>query len=259
MSFLIIIDPIDWTNKIKNYLDNRNIKFIQLYQNIKLNKNNYIVLVLHLDLIKKFLSNNDRNVINICNKKDLFSQTIIDYGYIDFIPKTYFPENTIYPCVVKPINGWSGINVKILKSQQEYVDYFNQNKNTKWKKYIIQELIEHDKIYSGHFLCKNGLILLSTIYFRSIDKNTIFKGKITDYTKCNLDKINNNIIFVEILKKLQYNGFACFDFCYDNFNKLKIFELNPRIGGSLVHDDNDFPKFLDCAIANEVFLIQKTN
>lgn len=259
MSFSIIIDPIDWTNKIKNHLDNKNIKYIQFYSNMKLDKKNYIVLVLHLDLIKKSLSIHDRNIINICNNKDLFSQTIIDFGYVDFIPKIYSIENIIYPCIIKPVNGWSGINVDILRYHEEYLGYLDKNKNTRWKKYIIQQLIEHDRIYSGHFLCKNGLILLSTIYFRSIDKNTIFKGKITDYTKCNLDKINNNNIFVEILKKLQYNGFACFDFCYDSLNKLKIFELNPRIGGSLIHDNDDFPKFLNCAIENEIFLIQKTN
>lgn len=56
--------------------------------------------------------------------------------------------------------------------------------------------------------------------------------------------MQNDNIFNKIFKKLDYSGFACANFII-NSNKILIFEINPRIGGSLIHNKEYFMKFLN--------------
>jgi len=45
-------------------------------------------------------------------------------------------------------------------------------------------------------------------------------------------------IFQGILKPLNFNGPCNIDFKLTPQGKLKIFEINPRLGGSLMHEEN---------------------
>ena len=169
---------------------------------------------------------------------------MIKYFY-KYIPKTYYYnfDNETY------IND-SFINNKNEKLIQKD-NYGNSANNIKiiydielnFKNHIIQKYIEHKEYYVGHFLVLNGIIL-NKIYFYSNNKNEngILKGAIQNY------QIKNNIkgdnIFNKIFKKLDFSGFACADFIINN-NNILIFEINPRIGGSLIHDKEYFIKFLN--------------
>ena len=55
---------------------------------------------------------------------------------------------------------------------------------------------------------------------------------------------SDDIIFSCIFNDLNYSGFACADFTIHN-NKIIIFEINPRPGGSLIHNEKYLNIFLD--------------
>jgi predicted ATP-grasp superfamily ATP-dependent carboligase len=76
------------------------------------------------------------------------------------------------------------------------------------------------------------------------NKNLIKKGGITNYTV--LDDINYNT-FENIFNHLQYTGFASSDFIIKD-NKIIIFEINPRLGGSLVHNKLFINKFINILV-----------
>jgi predicted ATP-grasp superfamily ATP-dependent carboligase len=57
--------------------------------------------------------------------------------------------------------------------------------------------------------------------------------------------------FEKIFTKLKYTGFACIDFKMIN-SKIKIFEINPRLGGTIVHDPEDFSTLIEL-IRNQIY------
>ena len=85
------------------------------------------------------------------------------------------------------------------------------------------------------FLVHNGIII-HEIYYKSRESQNyhISHGKKMRYTSVKLDIP----IFCKIFQLLKYTGFACIDFKIIDDN-IKIFEINPRLGGTLVHNKND--------------------
>ncbi len=82
------------------------------------------------------------------------------------------------------------------------------------------------------------------LYFYTNNNNCIKRGAIKNYKIINnLDNVNDSI-FDNIFKKLNYNGFATADFTISD-NIIKIFEINPRPGGSLVLNKDVFKSFIE--------------
>ena len=95
------------------------------------------------------------------------------------------------------------------------------------------------------------------IYYYDVKKcpysciNTIYI--IIIYSIRNYNILNNiernDIIFEKIFKKLNYCGFSHSDFIIEN-NKIIIFEINSRIGGSLSKDVPILNDFLNSLVQN---------
>ena len=147
-----------------------------------------------------------------------FNKNIPKTYYYNFDNETYisdsFINNKNEKLIQKDNYGNSSTNIKIVYDIEINL-----------KNHIIQKYIEHKAYYVGHFLVLN-CIILNKIYFYSTNKNV------------------NGSIFNKIFKNLDYSGFACSDFII-NSNKILIFEINPRIGGSLIHNKEYFIKFLN--------------
>lgn len=116
--------------------------------------------------------------------------------------------------------------------------------NTALKDSIVSRYIEHKEYYVGHFLVLNGVIY-EKIYFCSSHpySDGIKKGRTINYevkTRLPVD----DTLFSSIFKKLSYSGFADCDFTIQDGN-IKIFEINPRPGGSLIMNKEYFSKFID--------------
>ena len=183
--------------------------------------------------------------------------------FIEHIPKTYYYnfknkndiEQYIYPLdnslnnkkqikrgILKPNYSYGGNGIKIIENIKE-IDY-------KLKNVIVSEYIEHSEYYAGHFLVIDGIIQ-DKIYFCSNYKykNNIKCGRIKNYTIQNKLIVDDNI-FDLIFTDLSYSGFADSDFIIHN-NKIIIFEINPRPGGSLIHDKIYLNKFINSLYEHE--------
>jgi predicted ATP-grasp superfamily ATP-dependent carboligase len=134
--------------------------------------------------------------------------------------------------IKKPNYGYGGFDVSIV------YDLIPE------KDCVISEYIDHTQYYTSHHLVKNGEILYKCFFTTHNDiENFIKKGAINDYDilySLNID----DIIFENIFKQLNYSGFICCDFTIcDGF--IKFFEINPRIGGSLINNIHVFKEFID--------------
>ena len=189
---------------------------------------------------------NDINNITLCNNKSKFTKYMLQKFPIH-IPKTYyyhFDNETFLnmdpiqlernKMILKPNEDMGGNDIRVI-----YTFERNVKPNS-----IIQEYIDHDEYFVGHFLVFHGKIH-THVYFKSseINKNGIKCGAIKKYIDLRILPIDDSI-FSAIFSDLSYSGIADIDFIIDN-NKIIIFEINPRPGGSLLTDCKYFNIFTD--------------
>ena len=235
------------------YIPN-NIKIVfSTSKEFKYNLNNYLIIPISIDQYNTYnthpnnvFKNNNLENINILNNKSKFGKYMME-NFIDNIPVVYYynfdnetykndtiiNNNSTLKLISKENVSSAGIGIFIVNSVDSTL-----------KDVIISEYIEHTVYYSGHFIILNGKIL-DKIYFSSTYKNDkdIVRGRIREYTIQSELKVDDNI-FNNIFTKLPYSGFACVDFIIKN-NKIIIFEINPRLGGSLALDTYYLNKFID--------------
>lgn len=209
----------------------------------------YKILPLHIEDYKKYnddpnciFKNNIKN-IEILDNKSKFGKYMLTNFYnntpptifYNFDDETYYNEQLISnDMIIKPNNGYASIGVERLTS-------FNKDD---LKNHIVQRFINNEIYYSGHFLIQNGVII-KKIYFYSDYKypNGIKIGKIKNYKIKETLDIDDSI-FEKIFSNLNYSGFACPEFIIHE-NNIIIFEINPRLGGSLVFNSTYLNLFLD--------------
>lgn len=227
-----IIEPLN-DYKIINYIVAKNnihlIIPITIDQQIFLNK--------YKSLIRCNILLNSVETLYVCNNKFNFS-VFMNKHFPKYVPTIYNINDIILPAIIKPISKNSGKGCKLILTDKNIKSLHN-NKLIKEKlknnEYIIQEYIHDVDLYSGHFLIINGIIKFEIYCVQKFNGYYISKGKMNNYVKCSIDQSYKNIFF-DLFQMLKYNGVACIDFKIKN-NDLKIFEINPRFGGTLIHDD----------------------
>lgn len=183
---------------------------------------------------------NKHCVLDTLHNKIKFAIWMKNHKLGAYIPTTYtyysttdgfYINNKIQfdKCISKPACGACGDNVKIVTKM-----VFCPNT-------IYQEYIPHKTYYSHHFLVNKGVILNSVCFASSYKgRGEIVKGRITHYKVVDVDQT----VFSTIFSTLSYSGFACADYTIRPDGTIAIFEINPRIGGSLIHNQKYLTEFL---------------
>lgn len=170
-----------------------------------------------------------------------FNVWLADNGFQDNVPQLYsaaidghqvMAQEIRYPAILKLLNSYGGIGVRIMKNPQRL--------KTIDKNYIIQEYIVAPDHYVAHFLVKDGEVKWNITFVAKNQKYHIKKGAIKNYEVADVDDIE---LFKKIFSKLKYNGFACCDYKIKD-GRVKIFEINARIGGSLLDNGKYFQEAL---------------
>jgi glutathione synthase/RimK-type ligase-like ATP-grasp enzyme len=184
-------------------------------------------------------------MIDNFNNKNIFYNFMIINNFEKYIPKKVF---NIYPSIAKPFIGMSGKNIYILKNEEDYNIYKNRITN----KYIIQEYIQSFISNRVHLLFKDGEYIHGIVYeIHHLYEYYIDNGRLNNYIRRELTEEEKNV-FSQICKKNNYHGLCCIDYTYDINNNIKIFEINPRLGGSLVTKKNDFKLFITKIIEHNI-------
>jgi len=195
--------------------------------------------------VKKIVCGKDTNVVRLLDNKNEFYKQFSQYVPQVYIIKTYDKKEIIqkpeYPCIYKLARIYGGIESFVINNKEE-LDNIKSN-----KAYIIQKYIQLPNEYSGNFYVVDGIIKFFVYYMMTNHTpHYIQHGRLSKYERVTepywLDT------FTEIFTKLKYTGFACIDFKVVD-NKPIIFEINPRLGGSIVcTNEQDLKKIIDVAI-----------
>jgi predicted ATP-grasp superfamily ATP-dependent carboligase len=196
----------------------------------------------------------DSEIIMLLSNKIMFNTWLLENFNLN-VPKVFKTQlnniitnfsNITYPTIYKNNNALAGRGSYVLESERDLRENITQ------EDHFIQEYIKHPQEFVGHFYVKNKKILFTKVFTCSKEGLYITYGRILNYTDLKneqiLEKINT--LFSSIFEKLNYNGFACTDIKILNDN-VKIFEINPRLGGSIISNTRVFQEMLDIVVENK--------
>jgi len=105
---------------------------------------------------------------------------------------------------------------------------------------VTQRYIHGLVEYGSHFCVKNGTVVHSVCFAMPCGPDHISRGRMTGHAKVSQPC---PALFSRLFKCLNYHGFACINFKMENGVPM-IFEINPRLGGTVVHDMHEFQNMI---------------
>lgn len=179
-------------------------------------------------------------IVSLIADKRLLTENLITHRFSQVVPKTWTnPMDSTFPCVIKrsELNGGQGI--QILKSFHELHTVMTTPEYL-GKSYFFQEFVSGEVEYVCHIVALNGEILFTNYFEYVMPRPEMIRCGDTPTTILNRgSNLNFNVaaVFKNIIKHLNYSGPCNIDFKLINGHP-KIFEINPRLGGSLMIRDN---------------------
>jgi len=178
----------------------------------------------------------DSGWLDRLDDKKKFAEYSIEEKLTAYIPRIYSKwcdrsSNTLV--IIKPSIGAYSYGVSKKK--------LNEVQNWEFDESVVQEYIKDPIEYAGYFVVYNGNITHSFAYKGNHGNGEFIKCEdgvfdTTPKTRVTLDdKIVKQLEL--FLKPTLFTGTCCFDFKIKDGN-LKVFEINPRLGGSLTLEEN---------------------
>ncbi len=167
--------------------------------------------------------------LRLCNDKYRFNQVLQLLGFGRYLPSTQMPLTL--PYVLKRKVDEYGSHSHIIKTQeQEAALLANQNPDD----YFRQTLITGRDEYATHILFKDGRIVASLSFRNRFEGSAYIFGlhQKESYKMLCQTPADRLALFARILRAIGYEGLCCFDYKLVD-GEPRIFELNPRMGGSL--------------------------
>ena len=177
-----------------------------------------------------------KEVVNLASYKDTFYNFLADHNFKEYFPKPLDAPDFTTPFILKRLHGEGGFGIFLVWNEERYKEVLTQP-SLKNEPYILEEYIEGDDEYIFYAVCKQGEILWhASLIGQPPTDSRVQKGSFANASEVEITKEVYNV-FKGIFKALNYDGPANFNYKLKN-NKPVIFEMNPRIGGTLMD-----PKF----------------
>lgn len=198
----------------------------------------------------KVVTSPDHQLVETFDDKARFVRFMADHGLEDLLPDVYVVGSKdgveefapiAYPCIVKLGVTFGGVGSTVHLDDRLPV---NLGKFKPGETFLVQRFIPGGTEYGGHFYLESGDIKRSVYYESRRDPNIhIQRGRMSQNGYTRHDTIPEHDTFADLFARIDYSGFACVDFKVED-GVPRIFEINPRLGGTLIHDVQDLPAFL---------------
>jgi len=226
-------------SSLKSYLKNEGLKYKNYIFPVKIEN----IVELNKAGIKS-LFEIDNQSIEKFNDKKKFVDYVKENNLSEYIPKCYSKINSSDAndlVIIKPKVSYYSIGV--------YTKLLRNVRNDEFEENLVQKYIYDPEEYAGYFTSYKGKITHGFAYVSNYGEGEFIKnqGGIWDekpQARVDLDRHMKETI-QKFLKPCSYTGLCSVDFKISN-NNLYIFEINPRLGGSLNDKYNrlDFVKVI---------------
>ncbi len=177
----------------------------------------------------------DRRSLDILDDKDKFQSYMEDQGLAAYCPARYrTPGQAVFPCIVKRLDLSGSIGVEIARSHA-HLDEILGSPVFAHRPYILQELVAGTKEYATFCVCEDGRILWHWTFESTMASPTVIKNENNDKNRRILDAAPAVLKQLEaVLAPLAYRGPCIVNYKLAPDGTVRVFEINPRFGGSLL-------------------------
>lgn len=165
-------------------------------------------------------------VINLCDDKQAFSNALVAAGFGMHVPLRATP--TVYPYILKKRRDHSSISTQIIRDAADERGLRNLAQDPE---YFTQQLVLGCREYATHisFIGDSVVSELTLEYTFPTDQGIKLRSPVLyrRYTRC-----PDLALLVGILRALRFEGLCCFNYKLAR-GRVVVFELNPRLGGTL--------------------------
>lgn len=170
--------------------------------------------------------------------KSAFAAYAVEHGLEALCPGNYTVAEAAYPCVLKRVdlNGAAGIT--LVRSEAELQELLAREP---WlgKPCLIQAYVASEYDHVTHAVYRNGSILWHRSYRYRLDPEAQVRRPGMRMALERIDVSDDTISQLDrFMAPLNYNGPMNFDYRFAGDGSLKVIEINPRLGGSLMRPAN---------------------
>lgn len=192
--------------------------------------------------------------LDIFSDKARFSNYVESHGLAAFCPTTYGSiEDTTFPCVIKRTNLNAGQGVEIAASVEQ-ARTLGSREPFVGHPYVVQAMVPCTVQYVVHCVCSEGRIIWHVVYAYDLGEHQILRA---NYLYALRRATISEPLLREVeafLAPLAYSGPCSVDCTWRDDGRLVVFEINPRLGGSLMRPENtgDLASCLSSIIAGAI-------
>lgn len=167
-------------------------------------------------------------LVELCDDKLAFNRRLVELGFGEAIPPL-LPEGTDrYPYVRKARRGDFGQGVRVVRAPGEDAPAIPDS--------FVQEAVEGADEFVLHLLCVDGVVRYRLCYRYDMGAPLSVRGEAGAPRLIEpADPAPALPTCTAILDALGFEGTCCFNYKWQG-GAIRILELNPRFGGSLVGD-----------------------
>jgi len=148
-----------------------------------------------------------------------------------------------YPCIFKLAVTFGGTGSAVHLTAHKPVEL---DKVARGTPYIVQQYIPGNVEYGGHIYVEGGSIRRQLFYRGARDASVhVQRGRMPKFDR--FEELDEAAELESMFGAINYTGFACVDFKVSD-DGIKIFEVNPRLGGTIIHNEPDLRSFFDAAL-----------
>jgi hypothetical protein len=164
------------------------------------------------------------------------------------------PEEARFPCIVKRLDLSGSIGVAVVNSRQ-HLDEVLRSPVFAGRPYLLQELVPGNVEYASFCVCDGGRILWHWTFASAMPGHSVIKTEDNDKDRRTVDWPPGVQRQLEtVLAPLDYRGPCIFNYKLTDDGRVKIFEINPRFGGSLLqpHQTDRLREAIGCILTRAV-------
>ena len=139
--------------------------------------------------------------------------------------------------IAKPRTGESGVGSSLIEiSDLQAIAAVESNAAM-----CLEDYIAGSKEFAFHILFDQGSCLYSAKATHHHKSTVYIQGSNRIPPSTVIETATEiPLIFIELLRKLNYSGTACIDYKIDDTGQIRILEVNPRIGFSLISEIDSY-------------------
>ena len=195
----------------------------------------------------------DAASIRALGDKRRFAAYMKANGLGDYCPLTYAdPDDAAYPCVLKRADLSASWGVVVVHSRAE-LEAQRQSPVFDGHPYTLQALVPGSTEHATYCVCKNGAILWHCTFLTEVAAADTIKSEDSVLRRWKIETPAPIVREIEsVLAPLAYDGPCNLDYKLGRDGRIKIFEINPRLGGSLMLPQygGELRQALSCIVAN---------